>query len=58
MKPTDSGAHPPFQSVSRRIDPAKVRPLQGRNALSASISVGFTYDYSRYPASRDSRRSN
>jgi hypothetical protein len=30
-----------------------VRPLRGRNAFWASVSVGFTYGYSRCPASRD-----
>jgi len=30
-----------------------VRPLRGRNAFWASVSAGFTYGYSRCPASRD-----
>jgi hypothetical protein len=30
-----------------------VRPLRGRNAIWASVSVGFTYGYSRCPAPRD-----
>ena len=55
-EPADSKTHPTTQSVSRRIDPTKVRPLQGRNDLLASLPVGFTYGYSRYPASRDSPR--
>jgi len=35
-------AEPPASPpVSRRVDPTRVRPLQGRNYLSASMSVGF-----------------
>ena len=36
-------------------DTTKVRPLQGRNDLAASLSVGFTYGYSRCAASRRAR---
>ena len=35
------------------VDPTNVRPLQGRNDLAAPFSVGFTYGYSPWPASRD-----
>jgi hypothetical protein len=38
------------------VDRRKGRPLQGRILFSLSAPVGFTYGYSRYPASRDGRR--
>jgi hypothetical protein len=38
------------------VDLAEGRPLQGRSHFSPSISVGFTYGYSRFPASRDGTR--
>ncbi|MGD1102313.1 MAG: hypothetical protein ABSA59_09630 [Terriglobia bacterium] len=40
------------------VELTDVRPLQGRNYLSASLSAGFTYGYSRYPASREGDASN
>src|SRR5208282_1924534 len=36
------------------VELTNVRPPQGRNFPWASDSVGFTYGYSRYPASRES----
>ena len=34
----------------------KGRPLQGRNGCRAPVSVGFTYGYSRFPASREGQQ--
>ena len=45
-------AKPPRPCNPDGVDPTSVRPLQGRNDLAASLSVGFTYGYSRYAASR------
>jgi hypothetical protein len=39
-----------------RVDRGKGWPLQGRIFCSPSVSVGFTYGYSRCPASRERRR--
>ena len=38
------------------VDRGKGRPLQGRIPFSPPVSVGFTYGYSRCPASREGRR--
>ena len=52
FQPADSKAPRPPNPDG--VDPTKVRPLQGRNDLAASLSVGFTYGYSRNAASRHS----
>jgi hypothetical protein len=46
--------HGPFNPDG--VHRGKGRPLQGRIPFSPSVSVGFTYGYSRCPASREGRR--
>jgi hypothetical protein len=52
---------PAVTKARRDVNPngvarASGRPLQGRNNLLPSLSVGFTHGYSRFPASREANR--
>ena len=52
---------PAVISARRDVNPngvarASGRPLQGRNYFLPALPVGFTYGYSRFPASREGNR--